>query len=101
VATTRREADGSPLSQVATATTVTVANQYSPLNTSGVIQVSGSAPVTVRAIGNYVGGATTTTAYTYYGTLDAETFPFGSTGGEVLSSEGALGEDNPLAVPRD
>jgi len=98
-------ADGSPLSQVATATTVTTASTYWPLNSSGVIQVTGTQPVTVRAVGYYVGGATATTAYTYYGTLDAELYPFGSTGGNVLApaaaGPSALGAHNPLAVPRD
>jgi hypothetical protein len=94
-------ANGGPLTQVATATTVTTANTYWPISTSGVIQVSGTSPITMRLIGYYVGGATTTTAYTMYGTMTAQTVPFGSTGGSTLSAPApaAVPADHPLAVP--
>lgn len=94
-------ANGTPLTQVATATTVTTANTYWPISTSGVVPVTGSEPVTVRLLGYYVGGATTTTAYTMYGTLTAQTVPFGSTGGSTLSAPApaATPADNPLSVP--
>jgi hypothetical protein len=94
-------ANGNALTSVAAATTVTVANQYTPLSTRGVIAVTGSAPVTVNLIGYYVSGATTTTAYTAYGTMTAQIVPFGGAGASTLAETGGDGIDNELVPPVD
>jgi len=94
-------ANGTPLSNYATATTVSVANQYTPLTTSGVVQVTGSSPVTVNLVVYMVAGGAAATAYTVFANIDAELFPFGSTGANVLPPAGAFNADDPLALPRE
>ena len=93
-------ADGAAFTSFASATTLSVTNQYASLSTSGVLPISGPAPVEVSLVAYMVTGGAAATAYTVFANVDAETFPFGSTGGETLSAEGAFSDD-PLAVPRD
>jgi hypothetical protein len=77
-----------------------VANQYTPLTTSGVVAVSGSSPVTVSLTAYMVSGGGALTAYTIYANVSAELFAFGSTGSNTLSAPGEVPDDDPLALPR-
>ena len=94
-------ANGVPMSPHSVATTVTAAGTFTPLVASGVVEVTGSSPVTVALVTHLIDSGGESTAYTVWATIIAETIPFGSTGGDTLSSPPASGpaRADPLAVP--
>lgn len=91
-------ANSDEVSEFGVGLTATAANVYMPISTSGVIEVSGSSPVTVELVA-YVTGTGSAMSYTAFGNLDATTFPFGGTGSNVLSQTRVPAVEDPLAPP--
>jgi hypothetical protein len=90
--------NGSAVTNFATATTVTVVNHYTDIQTSGAIPVTGSDPVTIAAVSYVVQGGGASTAYTMFANITAMTFPFGAEGGDTLPGP-APAAAGPLSVP--
>jgi hypothetical protein len=90
--------NGVALTNFATATTVSVANQYTDIQSSGVIAITGSDPVSISAVAYVVTGGSPSTAYSVFANVSAMTFPFGSEGGDTLSAP-APADAGELSVP--
>jgi hypothetical protein len=92
-------ANGSSFSNFATATTISATNTYAAIVSGGALPILGAEPVTIAAVAYLVTGGGATTAYTMFGNVTVETFPFGGSGGDTLEAAPAPAGDDPLAVP--